>query len=188
MKRNSNLTPAQRFTQYLPMAHKFAHRFAARQQLPLRDMIDEAESALSEICTRWDDGTWYRHFNPKRGCNETSWMYRAIYFELLTVVTANKGQYQGLNRNAAPLDAAKASSAKRRWIDELLKTVGDDAKVIATTILFAPEEIADDIALGASGLAAWAEYGVREYLESQGWPKVRVTVAWDELREAVCSF
>lgn len=183
------LIPAQRFTQYLPMAHKIAHNFANRWQIPIGEMVDLAESTLGEICTRWADPTYLRAYNADRGCNETSWVYRALFYEMLTQV--DRGQFKNFHKtvsisckgnNERPVDF-RATPAKQGWLETLFRSLGEDAKVIAQTLLFAPEEIFEEVGWG---VASWARYATQEYLRKRrGWSRERFYRAWEELGAAL---
>jgi hypothetical protein len=175
------------YNQYLPMVYRMAGRFSRVYGMPFQDMVDEGQSILGRLAATWDSGKF--PFDPAKA-NATSWVYRNLFWDLTTLCSrACKNRaipFSSLEREDRPIDLPSKSS----WMDNLLREVGEDAKILLQTILDAPAEITEDVFGVLRGKdstpyrsrrvdKAWDV--LQSYLVSCGWEPNRIDAAWHEV-------
>lgn len=189
----AKLTDAQKveiFNQYQEMVYSMASKFSLKFNVNYHDMIDEGMSILGALVTKWDaEGNSSKH-DPAKS-SRTSWVYRALYWDLTTVCTRTNQKARLFStlrtEEQKPVDMEGPVS----WMEKLMRDLGEDAKILVRTIFMAPAEIVADIAPGTKGKARKA---VREYLLKHGtevdgeqvpWSPERLDAAWEEVTVAL---
>jgi hypothetical protein len=185
-QRLSNQAKAKLFDKHLPLTTHLAKRFAKRHfTIPLQEIIDEAQGRLSLVVSRWNqkDGEGYNHTL----CNPTSWIYRELNWHLQTYCQRKRPRenriktFSVLERDENPVQLP----AKKNWLEGILHSLGEDARIIVGTILSAPREIAEELQPATCGRARIA---VREYLvKRKGWSMDRLDMAWKEVSECLAA-
>jgi hypothetical protein len=168
------------FKQHLPLAQHHAAKFAAKYRIPLADVVDEAQSILGTTIAQWDSPHRPDHYNPECA-NPTSWLYRRIYWGLLTWCTRKQPEYKlfgGMGDACRPEQWA----GREGWLDTFLHNLGDDARVVVRTLVAAPATIAADVGANKRTRTRKAVTG---YLVQQGWATARVDRAFNEVAVAV---
>lgn len=186
-----NLKPEQLaalFNEYKPMARGLANRFARIYAIPHQEVLDEAESNLALLVASWNEEGQYG-FDPTRGTKRSTWVYRKLTLRLLTWVNLRRpklhqpfSMYDSKGGDGETVEFASNIVAKPNRIDSLLRSLGEDAKIVVKTIIAAPDEIADDISEGAK---IRSRNTVKQYLRTQGWSVRRVEDAWHEVELAM---
>lgn len=165
------------FQKYIPLAHHLAGKFSRVYKLPLPEVQDEAVSIWAATVAEWP----YRY--DARKSNPTSWAYRHIYWKLLDHCTRHaptETTFTNLQRDGQRSPIAGIPH-KTSWLESLLHTLGEDARIVVNTILFAPAEIVNDILPHTTSRAV-----VEDYLEDHlDWPMGRVAQAWREVESAM---
>lgn len=168
-----------RFKQYLPLAYKLAGKLAARYGIPYSTMTDEAESVLAWVVAQWDTPGAYKY---KGTCSHLTWVYRAVYWDLVTFATRKQDRAIPFSRLGGAEQKPVDLPARESWVRRLLTTLGDDARTVVRVILYAPAEIVEEVAPHAP---ARSRRAVQRYLAGQGWDGDRVAAAWAEVEVAL---
>lgn len=170
------------FKKYIPMTYSMANKFSAKYKLPHAEMEDEAQSALAMIVAKWEmEGAKDSTGSP------STWIYQKMFWHLLTYCTRKQPKeirFSAIERET-PIDPPH----KTGWLEGLVRTLGEDARIVANTILFAPAEIVEDIKDNlrprSHRAREKARAAVEGYLVDQGWTGERFAAAWWELAVAL---
>lgn len=173
-----------RFTGHIRLAHQIAARYARTYGLPHGDLVEESETVLGEICSRWWDQTMYGYKSEK--CNPTSWIYRLMNWKLLDYCNRRRRfpvrEFSTLGVEEKPLDLPEVEG----WFVRLSRTLGEDARILVHTVLFAPAEILDDVVAARGRRAVLMRAKGFDAVSLQlGWSMDRFDRAWDEVAEAI---
>ena len=168
------------YAQYMPMVCKFGRKYAQIFNIPREEMLDMARSLLAEVVCRQDDaGGCWKYDAVKTGCNMTSWMYRKLNWELLTLCkNYRKNPTVPISTLTKDESHPVQFAGPENWIRQLLVTLGEDARIIVSTILEAPGELYQDLSDNAPKRSRQA---VRKYFIRQGWEESRIEHAWEEV-------
>jgi hypothetical protein len=167
------------FTGHRKLACKLGNWAAAKYGIDRDSACDEALETLGDIIAV---GNLPDPINPAPGDTRkmTSWLYLQLRYRLMTRYGRKTGRsvaahpFSAIESDDRPLDP----SAKRSWLEGLLQNLGDDARVIVSTIFNAPSDIAEDMCVRRRGRA---RDHVRRALENQGWDEDRICNAWMEV-------
>ena len=192
-----DITPegqAERFVKYRRMAAKIAEGMSRRHGIPFEEVRDEAESILSlALCDGWVCDTAL--------ASECTWVYKKVYWPLLTFCTRGKDRYIPFSSLGGGEDGefdAPAKSHPIQNIQNMLRNLSDDAAYLVKTIIHAPVELADDITApwrAGAVRAAWGDKdqklsnmisqsrsAVRAFLEgTEGWTSDHFDRVWTEV-------
>lgn len=167
------------FTGHLPLARQMASRFSKKYGLPLTTVLDEAQSILALVVARWDAGGG-RGYVAECGCNKTSWIWRALYWDLLTFCTRGNKHHKRERES----ESIYTAPARFNWLERFYRNLGEDARIVCETILFAPAEIIDDITANAGHSYRNRAYrAVWAHLRAKGWAEERVELAFAEIED-----
>lgn len=198
MKTQPRLTAEQVFVQYRQVAYKLAHKYANRFRKPHEDLIDAAESSLAMLAVHWNDETHRHYYRPDK-CPPISWVYMIVSWELLdycndrrktpipfSVLDRTEKGGESINKEKAAQLATKPG-----WLEGLLRELGEDARTVVQTILFAPAEIVEAIKPTRRekvGSLRWeqTEETVWNFLSDyHGWSERRIALAWAEVEQSL---
>lgn len=149
--------------------------------MPYQELVEEAEGILALMIARWDRGGSTGFDGSKAG--PTSWIYRGLYWDLQIYCDRKRPKernFSTLGTEENPISLAQ----KTGWLEGLLSQLGEDARILVTTILFAPSDIAKDIVPNPRSSRRGRE-AVVSYLRGQGWGLERITSAWSEVEVAL---
>lgn len=175
---------ARLFLQYQKMAFKLANGFSAQNpHISLTDFEDEALSLLGQTVALWGDPSG-KGYVPEAGTSPQTWLYRQIFWGLGDFVRRGQGREHpvGMIEDEEETRSTRTAEAKPGFLGRFLSMIGDDAKTIIETILFAPADIIDDIQGNAPVRTRRAVEG---YFEDAGWDKTRFARAWAEAEAAL---
>ncbi len=167
------------FTRYKPVARHLAKKYAARTGKPYYDLIDEAEGLLAEIIADWD-GRF--HYDPAKS-KEVSYLYQILNRKLFDLCfrqgcrTKTKN-FSVLEPNAGLFEVP----ARKNKVQEILSMLGEDARILVTTILMAPGDLARDVDLVH---LKWGRVAIRSYFVGLQWTPERIDHAWAEVQECL---
>lgn len=176
----TNDEKAAMFPRYRPVALHLADHFAAKYRRQLPDMIDEAESALSMTICEWADPGG-KGWNPTSGTSEATWVYRQVFYRLLNVCTRERVLTPFASLRSTEEDNIPAIPATQRYLDRLLRTVGEDAKAVINLLLHPLPGMDVD-----QNAARRSRDSVAEVLEERyKWTGERFVTAWGEIEQAL---
>jgi hypothetical protein len=176
---NEPLTPAQieeKFIKYKRMAMKIAANMSRRFDISYDELADESLSILGlALSNNW---VCYLH------AGECTWVYKHIYWPLLTYCTRARPTdipFSVLDGDdGEPFD----HPAKPNRICNLLRELGEDARIVVDTIIHAPTEIADDLDI-TSGCQRAKAAVARHLAETEGWFSFQIKAAFTEVGAAI---
>lgn len=184
------MTSEEVFTRYQPLAYKMGAKIAAKYRtIQRQDFMDEAQSILGELAAQWNtEGSTYC-YNSK--VSPSTWIYRNLYWFLTTFAQRKQPKLKAVPFSVLDRDDEKPIDVTDRmgWMENLMRNLGEDAKIIVQTILFAPAEIAEDLGDIAKGVdlgrkdSKWWPFWA--YLSRQGWEVDRIKTAWREVEVAL---
>lgn len=166
------------FERHQGLVHKLAKKFAVKYCRPIDEMIGEAQYGIVHCISRWKD------YDPTKGA-ESTWVYQWIYYTLLDSVTNRKHiQTIPLMNTREEEDTEEIEYvAKDKWIDTLLREVGEEGAFLVRTIIDAPAEILNEM---APSICARARNAVIGYLVDElDWDKQKLKRAWKEVQECL---
>ncbi len=177
---------AQLFTLHIPLARRSAWKASRKYGKPFEEMEDEAVSALAVIVTEWDLDT-INSYDPKKDAqkNPTGWIHWRIYFALETKYRASKKRVRYMDFTEGTDDVPTCGinpQQPQKWIDRVMSDLGEDARIIVSTILHGPAEVMEDM-MPRRRLRG-RETIVRHLLDN-GWDKDRIITAWHEIEAAL---
>lgn len=155
------------FLQFQPLAYKLAHRFAHRYGLPQTDMEDEALELLGEICAQWTEQNG--GFNPTKS-KPISWVYNKLFWRLADYCRRRPREIHFSDISAGGL------MHRANWLATFCRDLGEDARLLVTTIFNAPNEIAEDVVCYTY-----------QALAAAGWQRVRILRCWQEVGAALAT-
>lgn len=149
-------------------------------QLSRRYHIDFEELHAEGIWGAWSQ---LHNWDPKRGCLCT-WIYRTSYHTILNYCLAQKKREQ----REIPLQTSSPAceddifdiQARTSWINSLLLELGEEARMLVSVALEAPEELAEVLRARAPMSSANA---LREYMiDALDWDEEKVDRTWREVQ------
>lgn len=162
------------YEKFLPLANSLARRLAKRHKIPTTELQAEVRSLWGAIVAEWPE-----RYDPAR-CGECHWAYQQIYWRLLDFCTRRPHR-----RYEVQLSEKTDFKAKGRWMDGFLKMLGEDARIVVSTILHAPGEIMEEI-MPKSSPRTRTRIALEDYFEDQaGWSLSRFDEAWREVCSAI---
>lgn len=162
------------YQKFLPLANSLARRLARRHKIPIGELQAEARSLWGGIVAEWPE-----KYDPAQ-CGECHWAYQQIYWRLLDFCTRRPHV-----RHEVGMSEKVEFKAKGCWLDSFLKMLGEDARIVVTTILHAPGEIVEEIMPRTRGRTR-TRIALEDYFEDRiGWPMDRFDEAWREVCGAI---
>lgn len=165
---------AEKFEKYRRMACSIAIGIAAKHNLSPDELVDEALSILGLALTD--------HWVCYADAGESTWVYKNVYWPLLTYATRTRHKsipFSSFETDDETFDAP----SKPTPIQNLIRHLGDEAKVMVDVIVNAPIEIAEDV---TSISRRRARKAIVNYLAStEGWHGFQIRAAWDEVKAAL---
>lgn len=176
LKPNQHVEAVERFRQFIPLAHRIAGIMHLRYGIPSDELHDEAESILGRIAVEWVDP-------DSTGCKAMTLVYRQLRWRLTEYCTRKQPKYftfSSIKKQDGSTQLLQIGSPPT-FLENLLKVLSVDAKVVVQTILFAPGEIVEDVLENTS-----AQSVIRNFIEDyHGWSQERLAKAWNEIEVAL---
>lgn len=180
-------TTEQLYKSNLPAARQLARKHQQATGRDANDCVADAFGILAEVCSRWDDPTYTRRFNPARGMKESSWVHFCIDHGLRDIAKHHARR----NKIVAtvPLTdkvAARTESTAGGLIATLRADLSEAAQDVLSVILDAPAEIAEDVEGAIYPRLRPGVWGkIWSVFSARGWTVQSFDRAWEELAQAV---
>lgn len=165
------------YKKFLPLANSLARKAARRHRMPTGELQAEARSLWGKIVAEWP-----QRYDPAR-CGECHWAYQQIYWRLLDFCTR-----QPARKHEVQMSNKADFKAKGNWLPGFLAMLGEDARIVVSTILHAPGEIVEEIMPRGNRprTRTRTRIALEDYFEdSLGWPMSRFDSAWAEVCGAI---
>lgn len=183
-------------TGHIKMAWSHAGTFAAKfPKINPEDIKDEAESCLGLIIAEWANDEPPKGYPGPATCTPTGWIYWKMYYHLLTFCMRKQRKEMIFTDLSTGSQEAPSEEAQHQFphqenrFDQILRMLGKDAQIIATTILHGPAELVEDLVSIATmrkkkttNREQLAMTAINEFFD---WPNTRFLQAWEEIREAL---
>src|ERR1700722_11652445 len=173
---NSKKERGEMFAKYQPLCYRLAANFANKfPRLLYDDILIESKSALGVTLA-----TWNTSGEPHSTRSDMTWVYTKTYYLLYDWCLNNQpkakpfSQFGGDNAEETQ-EPASRFAAPENWFNGILRTIGEDARLVVSIIVAAPAEIVDELSPRAPKRSMRA---VRRYLaENMGWDSGRIEKA-----------
>jgi hypothetical protein len=159
------------YERFQKMACKAAWRLHITTGLPYDELQAEATGILALKSVEWK--------TTEAKVSACTFIYRNLWWGLIAYCRKNKTAQNTISLGTAPAAHRRLVTSKG-YVESLWETIGEEARVVLSTIVNAPAEIADDVARAARNRAK-ARAAVKDYLVKQGWDPLRFHAAWREV-------
>lgn len=160
---------------YQNLICRLAWDFSRAYSKPFEEMREEATYALLLQLDRWKE-----FYNPEKA-SEMTRVFQTIRFHLLNICTRSKPI--PIPFSCLEKEEQIERPSEKSWLSKLLQEVSEEGRILIHTIVYAPDEILEEM---APKTRARARKAVREWLiDVKNWKEEVLQRTWNEVSVAI---